>query len=375
MSAVAKMAVAVALVAMGASGAKAAGIDLSGAKQMDQAAIERSWALQAELARIEANKEAFVDELLASWVPYVDGNEYDVVAELKPIAMKAFPWRLYGASLVGDYRTMVQLLRGKVGAAQYINTLDKPEPKVRVDTKVLGGTIDSLVFTPIAPCRIVDTRGTGARTGIMNPGVSRVFDLTTGGFSKGQGGDTVCPGLPAFSHFGWSANVTATGHTAIGGLQAWGFTGPIPSTSLLNFFPAGFAIANAGSLTGCFGCADDVVISTFGGAAHVIIDVTGFYEQATGFATTDTVGNPVVTELAGTLTTIAANSTTFVNGAACPAGTVLVSGGQSNSASGVNAVLTSDHHKSGTLWTEFLRNPNTAATATATVFTYCIDVI
>ena len=113
--------------------------------------------------------------------------------------------------------------------------------------------------------------------------------------------------------------------------------------------------------------------SAFGGAVHVIVDVMGYYEQATGFATSQ--GNPVVTELAGASTSIPANATIFVNGAACPAGTVLVSGGHSNGSGGVNAVITSDHRRSGTLWTEFLRNPNTAAAVSATVSSYCIDVI
>ena len=78
MSKVAKMAVAVALVAMGASGAKAASAD----KPSSDQAIERSYAIQAELARIEADKEAFVDELLASWTPYVDRETYDLASEL-----------------------------------------------------------------------------------------------------------------------------------------------------------------------------------------------------------------------------------------------------------------------------------------------------
>ncbi len=369
MSRVSKMAVAVALVAVGAGGAKGADGDASASKAIDQAAIERSWAIQAELARIEGNKEAFVDELLGSWAAQLDRDRYDVQRELKPIAMEAYPWRLYGASLVGDFKTMVGVLRGKIGAAQYVNTLTQPQPRAGVVPNALGAGTDSLVFTPIAPCRIVDTRGTGARTGILNPGAPRVFDLTTDGFTAGQGGDTSCAGLPAFSHYGWAANVSVTGFSTSGNLRTFPFGGTVPNASFLNFFPGATAIANAGTLTGCFACAGDVTFQAFGGPTHVIIDVMGYYEQATGFFSQ----TAALTNMVGTTTTIPINTAQFVSGGICPAGTTVVSGGQSNSGTGVNAVLTADHVVSGATWQEYLRNPNTAATVTATVFTRCID--
>jgi hypothetical protein len=343
---------------------------------MDQAAIERSWAIQAELARIEKNPEAFVDQLIQSWAPYLDSEVYDPWHEIKPIAMAATPWRLYGASLVGDFKTMVSVLRGKVGAGRYINALTQPEPRTWTgaarfaapDPQALGGTVDSLVFTPIAPCRMVDTRGTGARTGIMNPGATRTFDLTTDGYTKGQGGATSgCTGLPSFSNVGWAVNITATGHSAAGGLQAWGFGGVVPATSIINYFPTAYAIANNGSLTGCYGCADDVTLMVFGGAAHVIIDVMGYYERATGFA----VGTPVVTFLVGTTATVVAGGFTQVFGAACPVGTVLIGGGMTNSALGT--ILTSDQMASGTQWFEYVKNTGTGSSLVA-VYSTCLDV-
>jgi hypothetical protein len=343
---------------------------------MDQAAIERSWAIQAELARIEKNPEAFVDQLIQSWAPYLDSEVYDPWNEIKPIAMAATPWRLYGASLVGDFKTMVSVLRGKVGAGRYINALTRPEPRTWTgaarfaapDPQALGGTVDSLVFTPIAPCRMVDTRSAAAaRTGIMNPGVVRTFDLTTNGYSKGQGGATSgCTGLPSFSNVGWAVNITATGHSAAGGLQAWGYSGPVPATSIINYFPTAYAIANNGSLTGCYGCVDDVSLMVFGGAAHVIIDVMGYYDQATGFA----VGTPVVTSLAGLLTGVAAGAFTVVSGEACPAGTVLIGGAMTNSGT---TIVTSDHFASGTRWFENVKNTGASAVS-VTVYSTCLDV-
>jgi hypothetical protein len=40
------------------------------------------------------------------------------------------------------------------------------------------------------------------------------------------------------------------------------------------------AIANGVILMGCFSCADDITIRAFGDATHVIIDVMGYFQQA-----------------------------------------------------------------------------------------------
>jgi hypothetical protein len=343
---------------------------------MDQAAIERSWAIQAELAGIEKNPEAFVDKLIQGWAPYLDSEMYDPWNEIKPIAMAATPWRLYGASLVGDFKTMLLVLRGKVGAGRYINALTQPEPRTWTgaarfaapDPQALGGTVDSLVFTPIAPCRMVDTRGTGLRTGIVNPGVPRTFDLTTVGYAKGQGGATSgCAGLPIDSPFGWAANITASQYSANGGIQIWGYLGIIPATSILNYFPGAYAIANNGSLTGCYLCADDVTLSVFGAATHVIIDVMGYYDHATGFA----VGTPVVTSLVGTDVNVPAGGGAYVYGAACPAGTVLV-GGTAYVGGGLLSVA--DHQIISTTWREWYRN-TTGSSVLVRVSSTCLEVL
>jgi hypothetical protein len=142
------------------------------------------------------------------------------------------------------------------------------------------GTTDNLVYVPIAPCRVVDTRGTGARTGMIPNNGTRSFDLELDAFTSGQGGAAACAGLPSFSHYGWAANVTVTGYSAVGGLKAWGFSAPEPNASIINFAPGSFALANGLILTGCYGCVDDITIRAFGSATHVIIDVMGYFRQA-----------------------------------------------------------------------------------------------
>lgn len=346
-------------------------------QKVDEAAIQRSYDIQAQIARISQDKESFIRDFIAGWAPYVNRSPLfaNSAKELRPLLEAATPWRLYAASLVGDYNGMMQVLRGEVQAGKVINALSEPQPRSRpgsaltvgaISPSALGASTSQLVFTPIPPCRMVDTRGTGARTGILSGGVPRSFDLTTDGFTKGQGGSTSCPGLPSFSFYGWSVNTTLTGYSGSGFLAAYPFGGAVPATSLINYAPVLQAIANSSTLTGCYGCADDITI--FASApTHVILDVYGYYELPTGYTT------GVVTSFAGTTATVAAGVYSFVSGGTCPAGTRVIGGAQTNSSSSTNTILTSDHNISGSLWYEYVKNTGTSA-ATVTVFSICQDV-
>jgi hypothetical protein len=348
------------------------------AQKMNQASIQRSWEIQAQVAKIDKDKQTFINNFIASWVPNVDAGLFgDISSELRPLMEAATPWRLYAASLVGDYNGMIQVLRGEVPAGKVIKTLSAAQPHAMatsaltlapVSPLALGATTSQLVFTPIPPCRIADTRGSGARTGILSPGTPRTFDLTTDAFGKGQGGSTSCTGLPSFSDYAWSVNITLTGYSTTGYLQVYPYSGSVPATSIANFGPALPAIANSSTLTGCYGCSDDINVVA-SAATHVILDVYGYFEVPTGFAT----GVDTITEMAGTTATIAAGTYSSVTGGSCPAGTTVIGGAQTNSSSSGNTILTSDHNFSGTSWYEYVKNTGSSA-ATVTVYSICQDI-
>jgi hypothetical protein len=339
-----------------------------GAPQMS---AERSRAVAAQIPQIEANKAAFVNQLLTQWALVLDPLVYDPVSELSEAAMKAPAYQLYGASLVGDYSTFLSVLSGRVGASTFVQTLAasqiKQAPAASFDTPQptsLGSNTDSLVYTPIAPCRMVDTRGTGARTGLIVPGAPRSFDLTTSGYVKGQGGAVAgCTGLPTVSPAAWAANITVTGYGAIGGLKAYGFSQPEPNASIINYQGGIFAVANGQTLPGCYACADDVTIAAFSASTHVIIDVVGYYFAAG-------TGNSSVSRFAGTATNINNSSFAFVYGGICPAGTSLI-GGEVDHGSGDLAV--GEYHQNGsTQWVFWMIN-NSGGTGSVTAYTRCID--
>lgn len=350
-------------------------------KNMDEAAVQRSRDIQVQVARIDQDKEAFIQEFIAGWAPHLNRSPLfsNFSKELQPLLRAATPWRLYAASLVGDYNGMVQVLRGGIPAGKVINALSEAQPRVSPTSSLsvrsgpvdprLGETTEQLVFTPIPPCRIADTRGVGIRTGLLAAGVPRTFDLTTDAFTEGQGGATAiaqCPGLPSFSHYGWAVNATVTGYSGSGFLQVYPFGGAVPATSLVNFGTALPAIANSSSLTGCFGCGDDisVVAST---PTHVILDVYGFYERAAGYT------SGAITVLAGPVTVVPPGALIVANGGACPAGTRVIGGSQTNTSGVANTILTADHSIVGSFWSETVKSTGAVA-ATVTVSSICQDL-
>lgn len=331
---------------------------------------ERSWEVQGIVGNVEASKAAAVEQFLNDWQANLDQNIYDVRQELGAAAAAAPAWQLYGAALTGDFHTAVRILRGQEGAGKYINALSAPQVKVAKGfgisaPQVVGDPTNSLVFTPIAPCRMVDTRGSGARTGVIAANATRSFDVTTNGFSKGQGSATSCTGLPGYSHPAWALNVTVTnGYVAAGGLKAWGFSGTEPNASIINFGPAtSGGIANGLTLAGCDGCVDDITIRAFGDATHVIIDVVGYYQEATA-------ANSTVSRIAGTPVVIAAGGSAFGSGGACPAGTTLISG--ENDFTGNDVSVGESRQASATVWTIWHINHD-ASSRTSTVYSRCLD--
>lgn len=338
-------------------------------------AAERSRAIQSALQRIDADRAGWVSNFVAEWGRVLDPRVYDVYRDLTPIAMKAPAWQLYAASLVGDYHSMLDVLRGYRSAGRVVNRLAAPERRARPAsagrTLAFGDTTEQLVYTPVAPCRVVDTRpgndGPGARTGVLAAGAARTFDFTTAAFTSGQGGgpSSVCTGLPSSNVAAWAFNLTVVGSfTAQGGLKAWGFSGLEPNSSVINW-QAGQngAIANGAIVPGCYGCADDITIRAFGDSTNIIVDVVGYFRQPT-------IQDATITRFIGPDTVLPAGGTAVAVSGVCPAGTLLV-GGETDD-TGTNVALGEFRQLSATQWTAEFRN-NEGISHIGTVTARCLD--
>jgi hypothetical protein len=130
---------------------------------------------------------------------------------------------------------------------------------------------NDLVFTPVTPCRIVDTRLTG---GAIAPGGIRSYNVR--GAVASQGGNPAgCPspgGEPRAVH----VNVTAV-PLGNGNIVAYPFGSATPNASMVNYRSDAQNVANSGIVKTCFNCTKDINIKSNFGSTQVVIDVLGYY--------------------------------------------------------------------------------------------------
>ncbi|HEY2817062.1 MAG TPA: hypothetical protein VGK44_08015 [Casimicrobiaceae bacterium] len=223
----------------------------------------------------------------------------------------------------------------------------------------LGSATSDLVFVPLTPCRIVDTRVVGGPISAATQ-VNFYYYSENGTPSSWstQGGDpgpvgTACPNTALASSGGTLGTVppaaavitiTAVNTSAAGNFVVWG-GGPItsvPNTSMLNWDHAGEVIANTtiipwGGRTG--GNLDFTVRYNGGtGSSNVVMDVVGYFIENAATAldcTTTTNSGPI---------NIGTGSDTTLNYPACPAGYSRTggycNGGASTGTSGIYVVET-----------------------------------
>lgn len=148
----------------------------------------------------------------------------------------------------------------------------------------LGSSLSELVFVPLPPCRIIDTRlGSG---GFLEAGETRDFQVAgvtefppQGG---NQGGCGVPPGSAEPAAPAVVINFVAVGPAGSGNLVAWPWGQPKPSSSVVNYAPvSGLNIANSVivSIAGTNLVPADLHLRAESAATHVVADVTGYFTR------------------------------------------------------------------------------------------------
>ena len=133
---------------------------------------------------------------------------------------------------------------------------------------------DDLVYTPVTPCRIVDTRKAG---GAISANGIRNYNVR--GAVAYQGGNSAgCPS-PKGESRAVHINVTSV-PLGNGWITAYPYGSTAPTASLVNYRSDAQNVANSGTIKTCFNCTKDINIKSGGGKTHVIIDVLGYYYAA-----------------------------------------------------------------------------------------------
>jgi hypothetical protein len=132
-----------------------------------------------------------------------------------------------------------------------------------------------LMYTPVTPCRIVDTRNSG---GIINAATQRDFHVFgSGGTISAQGGTSAgCPS-PLGEPLGAHINLVAVAPTGKGNLQAFP-VGAGPGAGLIvNYNAIDTNLANAGTVKSISGGGPDITVTSRVSSVHAVIDVLGYY--------------------------------------------------------------------------------------------------
>ena len=153
-----------------------------------------------------------------------------------------------------------------------------------LSASALGSSLSDLVFVPLAPCRIIDTRlGSG---GPLAAGVTRDFQVAGVTEFPPQGGNQGGCGVPPGSAEPVApavvVNFVAVGPAGPGNLTAWAWGQPQPNTSVINYSNVpGLNVANGVvvSIAGTNAVPADLHIRAGSAATHVVADVTGYFTR------------------------------------------------------------------------------------------------
>ena len=284
------------------------------------------------LLAIDQHRATVIERIVSQWGNSLatDGAVLDV-ARLRTMLASLRADDLLAASLAGTAE----------GVRDVLTTAHlSPASDGRVQTKALGETADDVVYTPVTPCRLVETRGTFAAVyqtgGAFSGGTIRTYTV--------QGGNGVCLAqLPAglgatavqLQVFGIPINSAASGDIEI---LPQGSTFGTTATEVY----VGNVAFNTVSTTAKINLANNqIAVQVRGGGANVAIDVVGYFKRPSNYGTNNTTTGVIAT-VSGGDNNHAPNLASTVAGCAnnTAAGPFsFVGGGDTNMASGDTAVV------------------------------------
>jgi len=236
---------------------------------------------QEKLQQVANDKANFVARIVNKWESDARASgKYDsnYTTDMQAALMKLQPANLVAVGDATSYKAVLKILRN--GAAIPNSALALRAAGVStgaaaapVGDSGIGDFADNLVYTPINPCRIVDTRPPVSLT--LAAGTSRSFDVdnpTTFAFQGGKNGPC---GIPYGVASAVEMTITATNTAAGGYFTAWAVGAAQPLASLLNY-TAGQTIADTVIVPVLPGSGND--FNVFSAAtSDVVVDILGYF--------------------------------------------------------------------------------------------------
>ena len=220
-----------------------------------------------------------VHDLVLKWGPHVaeaygmDPREWAM--ELVPLFSRVPLARLEQARRARSFEAMNDALLAPSGAGAASTASAGAGAKPRVTARALGDVATDLVFVPVTPCRIIDTRVAG---GAIAANTTRAFDVAATATYAGQGGEASdCNGVGSAGNFAAAAiNFIAVTPSAGGYITAFPFGATQPLASTLNY-TAGSVVANQAIVRLDQGAASSELSVYSFAQTHLVADIVGYF--------------------------------------------------------------------------------------------------
>ncbi len=312
---------------------------------------------QQKLQQVLADKTAYADSIVRRWEGAARASgrwDDNYASDMQRALLKLRPEKLL---MIGEAPSLEDVMH--VLATGHLMSKAPSDPSAQApEPEMLGDLGDDLVFTPVTPCRIVDTRYAAA--GAILAGQTRYFDMDGSNFST-QGGYSGSCGIPYGVARAVAMTITVAGPGGPGHFRLWG-GGSMPNSSVLNYM-AGDTLANTTVTPVVPGVGNDFSLYSVA-TAHAIIDVVGYYAA------------PVATPLECTTASTSASApvgqwTSIV--ATCPSGATPTGGGFDFTVADQSLVCTSQPYSS-TGWRTWVWNPPSNVARTVYTYVRCCHV-
>lgn len=159
-----------------------------------------------------------------------------------------------------------------------------------------GDTSVDLVYTPVPPCRIIDTRS--ATAGILVANTQRNFVVAGGAGFTAQGGNPTGCGVPFGPATSAMINFAAVNPAGSGNLRAWAVAvpqPPAPNAVVINYHAILSSLDNAIAVPICDpaagSCISDVRLQADASSVQVVADVVGYFSRVSAPRTTQILYN------------------------------------------------------------------------------------
>jgi hypothetical protein len=235
-------------------------------------------ARQAALARLQANRGAFIGEIVERWSPGAKARGLDNAswrADMTNALSAMQPDRLvaaYESTSFDDFLTVMSAKpqRSSSSRAQQIRPL------------TVGDSDSDLVYNEVAPCRIFDTRFGDVNNGFLNANVVRNYahnqQLIAQGATLANCGIPTDPAAIAIT-------ITVINATGPGNIRAWRYLDPVPVASVANYTNVpGLNLANTTIIPTCQICGFDFSVRADVSGTHLAGDVVGYFWRPTACA-------------------------------------------------------------------------------------------